>query len=329
MADKPELIHVDGFLMGTFVQISAYAAADQSQTLQDGLDEVARLDALFSAHRSDSQISQINARAGSSSIPLAPETNALLKKAFFWAEKTRGAFDPMIGPVVELWQIGTANPTIPDNATLSQALKRVSYRDLILSNEKVLLRHAGQALDLGGIAKGFAADHVASFLRSRGIESALIDLGGNVVAVGKRADGKSWQIGIQDPQKPRGTAVGSVSIADESVVTSGVYERFFEKDKKRYHHIFSPQTGYPVENGLLSVTILSQSSADGDALSTALFVMGKQSAIVFLKSMPDVEAIFIEKSGDKSILTLSEKLNAHFTLLNDDYVLETFPGGRP
>lgn len=325
----PQLIRVDGFLMGTFVQISAYTTENRAKTLQKGMNEVAHLDALFSAHRSDSEISLLNARAGDSFVVLAPETNALLKKALYWAQKTGGAFDPTIGPVVALWQIGAANPTIPHNIPLQRAIKRVSYRDLVLSNDAVMLRHEEQALDLGGIAKGFAADHVASFLKSQGIKSALIDLGGNVVAIGKRADGKPWQIGIQDPQKPRGTAIGSVSIANRSVVTSGVYERYFEKNGKRYHHIFSPKTGYPVENGLLSVTILSDSSADGDALSTALFVMGKRSAIDFLKKTPGVEAIFIEKRGDKTIITLSEKLNKQFTPRTTHYALETFEGKNP
>jgi thiamine biosynthesis lipoprotein len=197
--------------------------------------------------------------------------------------------------LVSLWGIGGDNPRVPTQAEIDAVLPLVNWRDVELDRERrsVFLRQPGMALDLGGIAKGYAADEAAAIIRKARLARAIIDLGGNIMTLGVRQDGHPWRVGIQNPLDNRGAYIGIVEVRDRTVVTSGVYERNFEADGVLYHHIFSPFDGYPANNGLLSVTIIAGASIDADALSTAVFVMGYERGMALLGSFEGIEGIFV------------------------------------
>ena len=185
-------------------------------------------------------------------------------------------------------------------------------------NGTVFLTKTGMKLDLGAIAKGYAADDIAHLLISHKIKKAIIDLGGNIYALGEKEPGENWNIGIRDPETERGEPVLSISVNNTSIVTSGIYERFFEVDGKKYHHILDPRTGYPVENELLSVTIVATSSMDADALSTSTFLLGTDKGMSLIEQTKNVDAIFINKKRE---VKLSSGLRGKIKILDDRFVL--------
>ena len=248
-----------------------------------------------------SGIVAINRQAGLEPVKVRADLLEVLEKALHYAELSDGAFDPTVGPLVQLWGIGTDAQCIPGDEEIAAALELVNWRDVVIDRKAgtVFLRRQGMALDLGAIAKGYAGDEALRIAREAKVKRAVFDLGGNIVTLGWRIRGKKgkepqpWRIGIQNPLSDRGTYMGVLSVHDTSVVTSGVYERFFESGGKRYHHILSTANGYPVDNGLLSVTIVTESSTAADALSTTVFALGFERGKALVDSMPNTEAIFI------------------------------------
>lgn len=262
-------------------------------------DRVMDIHSRMSAYEEESDVALINSSAGLSPQEIHPDTYALLERSLRFSELTDGAFDVTVRPLTSLWGIGKKKDYIPDKNEVAAALKLVGYRDLLLDKGRctAFLRKPGMSVDLGGIAKGYAADEASRILREHGIESALVNLGGNIAAVGLREDGQPWQIGIQNPLSARGGSLGTLEARDKTVVTSGSNERFFVKAGVRYHHILDPRTGYPAGSGLLSVTAVCGCSADADALTTALFVSGTAGAMKLLGSS-DAQAVFVTESGD-------------------------------
>jgi thiamine biosynthesis lipoprotein len=264
-------------------------------------------------------LDRINRNAGIGPVTAPEELLEVLERARYYAELSGGAFDPTVGPLVRLWGIGGEEPRIPAAAEIQEALSLVDWRDLLIDREAgtAFLRRPGQSLDLGAIAKGYAADRAAAILRDRGVKRALIDLGGNILALGERPKGESWRIGVQDPREERGNPAGVLRVKNKSVVTSGVYERYFEVNGLRYHHILSTEDGFPVRNGLLSATIIAELSIDADALSTALFALGPERGLALVESLPDTEAVFICEDG-----TVIRSSGAPFTLEEGGYRLQ-------
>ncbi len=216
------------------------------------------------------------------------ETLKLLDTALSWKGKTDGAFDPMLGTLTSLWNFNGSPPgPVPSAAAVEDAKAHTDPSD------------PEALIDLGGIAKGYIADRLKDRLMSEGVKSALINLGGNVLLLGSKPDGSDFRIGIRDPEDPSGKNVTcAVALSDKSVVTSGVYERYFEQDGVRYHHILDPATGHPADTDVSSVTVITDDSASGDALSTACLVMGHEKGQALIESLPDTEAMFILMSGD-------------------------------
>ena len=241
----------------------------------------------------------INRQAGIEPVHVRADLIDVLEKALYYAELSGGAFDPTIGPLVKLWGIGTDSQRIPDDDEIAAALALVNWRNLVIDRETgtAFLQRKGMALDLGAIAKGYAADEAVRIAREGGVSRAVFDFGGNIAVLGWRdnrgEEMQPWRIGIQDPLKKRDEHIGILPVHDASVVTSGVYERYFEADGKRYHHILSTANGYPVDNGLLSVTIVTDNSIDADALSTSVFALGFQRGMALIDSIPGAGAIFI------------------------------------
>jgi thiamine biosynthesis lipoprotein len=250
-----------------------------------------------------SGVAAINRQAGIEPVKVRADLLDLLEKSLHYAELSGGAFDPTIGPLVKLWGIGTENQRIPPADEIAAALDLVNWRELIIDRDEgtAFLVREGMALDLGAIAKGYAADEAVRIAAEGGAKRAVIDLGGNISALGWREQkGKNrmlrhmpWRIGVQNPLEDRGAYIGVLQVHDASVVTSGVYERFFESGGVRYHHILSTENGCPVDNGLLSVTIVTKNSTEADALSTTVFTMGFEKGKALIDSIAGAEAIFI------------------------------------
>jgi len=258
-------------------------------------NKIREIENLMSVNISSSDISRINAAAGIESVQVHTEVFKVIERAVYFANVSDGAFDPTVGPLVDLWGINSGSENIPSQYKIDEVLPLVNWRNIELdeSNTSVFLTQRGMSLDLGAIAKGYAADSAAKIIRDANITRALIDLGGNIIVIGERSANVPWRVGIQKPGHKRGESIITLQLTDKTIVTSGVYERYFKENGKHYHHLFEPFSGYPADNGLLSVTIVTDVSMDADALSTAVFVLGYERGLVLLESFPEVEAIFI------------------------------------
>jgi thiamine biosynthesis lipoprotein len=266
----------------------------------DGLEavcrEVARIEGLLSRFLPGSEISRVNRSAGMRSERVGSETIEVLSQAVEFARTAPGCFDVTVAPVVDLWHAARASLAPPDAACIERALPLVNHHDLVLDpyGRTAGLRKAGQSIDLGGIGKGYAGDRILDVLRGSGIASAYSNLGGNVVTLGCKPDGSPWQIGIQHPRRAN-RLIGSVAVANQTVVTSGDYQRCFtDRHGVRHHHILDPRTGYPATSGLISVTIVTQQSTAADPLSTIVFVAGMARGLEILSRCPGSEAILVD-----------------------------------
>jgi len=267
----------------------------------------------MSAFKRGSDVWALNSNAGVAPVRLHDDTFDLLKRAVAFSRLSDGAFDCTIRPLVELWGIGIKKNYIPSVQEITEKMALVCYKDIVFDDGAMSaeLTEKGQAIDLGGIAKGYAADEVKRVLAGCGIESALINLGGNIVALGGRPDGQPWRIGIQNPLVAAGEYLAVVSVVDKAVVTSGSYERYFIEEGVRYHHILDPRAGRPAQSGLLSVTVVCGNSTDADALATALFVLGCDNGMELLKNFGG-KAVFIDEELQ---ITASEGMTNNFEKL--------------
>ena len=315
---KPYL--ADGFAMGTLITQEIYGA-DGKKTSEEVLAKIKSLEELMTINAPGGDINRLNENAGKGYVELKPETIAVLKSARVISELSGGAFDITVGPVVKAWGVDTDNPRLPADETLNKLLSLVNYQDVQIDDAKnrASLQKPGQIVDLGGIAKGYAGDVAIEMYKEKGIKSALINLGGNVAALGSKPDGKPWGVGIQNPGAENGEIIGVVHVSDRAVVTSGGYHKYFEKDGRRYSHIFDPQTGYPADSGLLSVTIIAPSSVDADGLSTAAFVLGLKRGMDLIRRYGQAEAVFI--TADKKVfVTPGLQENFQFKAEGGEYV---------
>ncbi len=250
---------------------------------------------LFSKEIPTSEISRINASL-QVAVDVSPETADLVRQGLYYSELSDGKFDVTIAPVSDLWDFhDTKNTVIPSEEARNAACSLVNYQNVLVEDNTVTLLMPGMELDLGGIAKGYIADRLKEYLLGEGVEHGYINLGGNVLLIGGKYDGSDYRIGIQKPFAESGQTITTLEVRDCSIVSSGIDQRYFEKDGQLYHHILNPQNGMPYENDLLQVTILSDSSTTGDALSTCCFALGLEDGTKLVESLENVEAIFITK----------------------------------
>ncbi len=275
----------------TVVTITLYDS-DNLALLNRCFEECEAFEQTVSRTIETSEIYQIN-HADGKPLEVSDVTLELIQKGVAYGDLTNGKFDITIAPLSELWDFKSNTGQIPSEEDIQEALSHVNYRNILIEGNTVTLTDPQAAIDLGGIAKGYMADRIKEYLENEGVKSALINLGGNVLTIGKKPDGSPFHIGIQKPFDKQGNAITSVDAVNSSVVSSGVYERYFEVDGVFYHHILDTQTGYPCDNHLLGVTILSESSVDGDALSTSCFLLGLEDGQKLVDSLDGVEAIFI------------------------------------
>lgn len=309
------------FALGTVCSIQIFTEKPQTEVepvLQACIHRLEELERHLSANAESSTLIDINNAAGVSAVGVPADVYPLFERAVFFAEKTDGAFNPVIGSVVKLWNIGFENAQKPEDRDIREALFRTDYKDLELTGSAIFLKKENMKLDLGAIAKGFAADELSRIVKQAGITYALIDIGGTISAVGKRPDGNLWKIGIRDPRVRQGQPIISTPVENRSISTSGSYERYFEQDGVRYHHILDPATGYPVRNNLIAVSVFSDSATDADALSTACFVLGYRQAVKLLAELSGTEALFI---FDDNSVRATGSLQQHIMILNSAFRL--------
>ncbi|MDR1510217.1 MAG: FAD:protein FMN transferase [Synergistaceae bacterium] len=306
----------EGVAMDTVIGVVASAvksSAELKKIVDDAFSLVVGLEKKFSMHDPDSEVSAVSAAAGRERVKVSSETFSVLAAALHIAGASEGVFDPTIGAVTLCWQDKLLENEIPSGEEIRNAVSKTGFDALKLSAPDGAYLEKG-SLDLGGIAKGFISEAVRGLLRARGVTSALIDLGGNVVVMGGRPETRSgerspWRIGIQHPARSRGTPICTVELFEGSVITAGDYERFWDVGGRRYTHIFDPASGRPIEGPLKSVTIVSNDPAQGDALSTAFMVMGEERAVELLRVFPRVEVIFVhEDEGKEYRVTATEGL---------------------
>ena len=307
-----------GFLLGTVVTLRVYGPR-QAALIREAFRLVESYEAVFSRNLPDSDVSRLNRSAGLRPQAVSPATLEVIEEGLRYGELSDGLFDLTIGPLVDLWAIGGEDPRVPSDPEIQRARELVDYRKVVIDHEAgtVFLPVEGMALDLGAIAKGYVADRVVEFLHSRGVRRGIMNLGGNVHALGTRPGGDPFRIGIQNPSEPRGAFIGIAEVSDASVVTSGVYERYFEEAGRRYHHLLNPYSGFPVDNELEAVSIIASRSLEADALSTVVFCLGLEAGRRLVESLDGVEAIFLTAARE---VVLTRGVEPRFTLTSGDYV---------
>lgn len=278
-------------LFDTVIKIQILDSVD-TEVLEGCKELCQKYDTMFSNRNEDSEISKINNAKGKP-VKVSEETLTLIETGIYYSELSDGAFDITISPVSLLWDFKSANPSVPSADKIEEAVSHVNYQNIIIEGNTVQLTDPQAGIDVGALAKGYIADCLKEYLLEEGVKHALINLGGNVLAVGSKTDSSDYNIGIQKPFDETGEPITAVKISDESVVTSGIYQRYFEQDHTLYHHILDPRTGYPCENNLYSVSIITDSSLTADALSTTCFLLGYEKGMELINQLDDVDAVFI------------------------------------
>ena len=305
------------FLMGTVVTVKIYDKGKEA-ILEPAFERIQTLANQITVNEAGSEIDSINANAGIQPVKVSNDIYELMDAGNDYSMKSSGSFDISIGPLTNLWRIGFPDARKPAQSEIDAILPLIDYKQIELNKKEqtVFLKNKGMQLDLGAIAKGFITDQVAEVLKENDVTTAIIDLGGNIYVMGNNPSGNVWTVGIQDPFAPRGETIGVISESNKSVVTSGIYERVLEVDGKSYHHLLNPMDGYPFNNDLAGVTIISDKSVDGDGLSTSVFSKGIEGGLEFIEQFEGTEAIFI--STDKKVY-ITSGLKDNFKLTNDKF----------
>lgn len=293
--NRTKPISKTAFKLNTVITLKIYDSKDET-LLNDALSICDEYEDIFSRTKESSELYKLNQGTlpqSNGAFTLSDELAKLTKKGLYYSNLSGGRFDITIEPVSSMWDFVSEEKIVPDTTALQAALPLVDYRNVTLKGNQLQFSKEGMGLDLGAIAKGYIADQIKQFWISKGVKSAIIDLGGNTLCIGGKPDGTPFHIGIQKPFAARSETVAALEIKDKSVVSSGIYERCFEKDGNFYHHLLNPKTGYPYKNSLISVTIISDKSVDGDGLSTACFALGLEKGMELINSLPDVQAVFI------------------------------------
>lgn len=292
--DRPLRVH-ERYLMGSLCKISAYGETPiVDEAIQAAFEEIKWIDARISHYREDSELSAINRRAARESVDVSAEVADFVRLCLGYSEKTQGAFDATVGPAVRAWGFFDGKHRVPTAKELEELKRMVSYKHVQVEGNAVRFAVEGVSLDPGAIGKGYAVDKAVEVLKKKGITAAMVDFGSTLYAMGAPPGQDAWSVGLRDPRKPD-QLVGFMRFKDLALSISGSYEKFFERDGRRFTHILDPRTAAPVE-GMLSTSVLCGSGAEADVLSTALFVLGPKKGIDLAKER-GVEALFVPEDG--------------------------------
>jgi thiamine biosynthesis lipoprotein len=294
MQPQSEELRRSQLMMGTVVEIVAAGKdADKFETaVAKAFSEMARLEKLLSRHQPDSDVSRLS--RSDSGGEIAPETAEVIGLGLDLARRSNGAFDMTLGHLKAAWGFDQENPRVPDRAAITKALSGIGPEALVLKGQQLIKKHPQLMVDLGGIAKGYIVDQAVAVLKQHGVTSGAVNAGGDMYLLGQRPE-RPWRIGIQHPRRQE-TVLATLQVSDRAVVTSGDYERFFEENGQRYHHIFDPGTGAPARR-CQSVTVITDTVALGDALATALFVLGAEEGLKLLAQYPGAEGLIVAADG--------------------------------
>ena len=275
-------------ILGTVVTGKVYGK-NSKKALEEAFIRAKDIEKVMSAKLSDSELTKVNENAYKKEVKISKDLYFVIEKALYYSELTEGAFDLSIGKLIDLWGIGTDNEKIPQEEEIK--------------------------LDLGAIAKGYAADEMKKIICDKyKIEKGILNLGGNVMTIGSKNENEKWKVGITNPLNTE-EVLAVVKVQEKTVVTSGNYERYFIKDNVRYHHILNPDTGYPAEEGVISTTIITKNSIDADALSTATYILGKDKGLKLIESIDGIEGIFVDNEGN---ITKTSGINeSNFEVINN------------
>lgn len=301
---EPEIFHASKPMMGTVVSISVVSEDPQRAygALDAAFEEIARVESIMSVFREDSEVNRVNREASFHPVTVSPELFHVIEMSAAISRETHGAFDISVGPLMKLWPFYKKEKILPSESALKEALSRVGYRHVVLSPEDRSVSFAvpGMALDLGGIAKGYAIDRAVSVLKKKNVRAALVNAGGDIFAYGTKPGGHPWWVGIQHPRKS-GELVAALPVRDKAVVTSGDYERYFTVGGKRFHHIVDPRIGFSaVETA--SVTVIADSAVYADGLATGLAVLGPKDGLAVVNASPNAHALILTEGSDGGLV---------------------------
>lgn len=321
---KKQYYEKSNIVMDTVVTLNAYGE-NSKEAVEEGFKRLNEINEMASVNINTSDVYKINSFSGIDFVKVHPEILKMIETSIKYSELSDGAFDITIGPIINLWGIGTDNERLPSEEEIKTELLLVGYGKIIINknDNSVKLERKGMAIDLGGIAKGFAADEVLKIYRKYNIENGLINLGSSsIYALGKNKDNDNWGVGIKHPRSENSNEyMGVINLSNESLSTSGDYERYFIKDNKRYHHIINPKTGYPVDNGVISDTIvidddMQDSGMLADLLTTTVFTLGPEKGLKLINNLPGVSC---EITTADNKVYISEGFKDRITDLNKDF----------
>lgn len=322
--NKNTFYEKSNIVMNTAVTLSAYGE-NSKEAVEESFKRLDEIDKMANTNINTSDVYKINSSSGKTYVKVHPEILKMIKASIKYSKLSDGAFDITTGPIINLWGIGTDNERLPSDEEIKAKLPLVGYEKISINDDEssIMLKEHGMAIDLGGVAKGFAADEVVQIYKKYNIEKGLINLGSSsIYALGKNKDNKEWSVGIKHPRSEDSNEyLGVVKISNESLSTSGDYERYFIKDGNRYHHIIDPKTGYPVDNGVISDTIIiNGETADNgmlsDILTTTVFALGSEKGIKLINSLPQVSG---EITTSDYKVYISQDFKDRITNLNKDF----------
>lgn len=320
-------------LMDTFCAITVVSPSKEkaSEAIDAGFAEIKKLEILLNYFSPESELSVINNSAGISAVRVSNETAELIAKTINISKATGGAFDPSIAPVIRLWNFSkktTAN-SVPPDGMIREALRHVDYRKIVMrDSQEVFLPEEGMEMDLGGIAKGYAADKAVDAIKRRGIRAALVAIAGDIRGYGVNPSGNGWKVGIQNPrpaaasERPWEDVFAVLHLADRAISTSGDYQRFFIQDGRRYHHLLDPASGYPADSGLISVSVIAPEGYLADSLSTAVFILGAGKGLKLLQSR-GLDGVLVDKNKN---IFITDGLKEKIDILNKEYRIVKWAG---
>ena len=312
-------------MMDTFCSITVVSSSKEKakEAIEAGFKEIEKLERLLNYYSPESEVAAINRASGDNPVKVSQETFEIIRKAVEIARYTHGAFDPTIGPLMRLWGFSkeTINPSIPSQDEIKNAVRLVDYKKIKINESvsEIFLAEKDMELDLGGIAKGYAADKAIESIKAKGVRASLVAVGGDIKTFGIKPDNRPWKVGVQNPradfnnQKAGEDIFLSLSLSDKAISTSGDYQRFVVVNGKRYHHIINPGTGFPA-SAVMSVSVISSEGYIADGLSTAVFILGSVKGMELLESM-GLDGIIVDEKEEILITEqLKEKVNIEKTL---------------
>ena len=313
-----------GFAMNTIIRIMIYSR--DNNLLDDAYKLLARLDNELSMYNKSSDISKIKILSGQKKFSTSHEVIEVVKASRKLYDLTEGVFNPLIGAVTRLWKINTGDKILPSRESLDIAINLSDINNLEINDNEnsIFLRGRGCVLDLGGIAKGFASEKISDMLKTRGVKSGIIDLGGNIYAIGLKNDGQKWNIGVRDPLEPSGSPALVLSVRDSAVITSGNYERYKIIDGKRFSHFFDPKTGESIQSDLLSVTIITPDGSLADGLATAFMITGSERAIKLSRKITPSPGIILIRQDSNNAPEILASSNIKDSIMRNKYPVKIF-----